>query len=244
MTISGYSNAIVGTMLGWLKGLANWVLRLFNLAGSVSVSPLAWLSRNWLKLLIVFMIIGVAADILVWLVRWRPHWVWFRKERVIVNDDSFFSSEGLKSEEDWEEDLEKNWHERDYVVASTVVKRPDSRRSEEGGDRRRPDRDGRPSTLVKRHAAEDGRQSRRGDEDYEGASGSFVRGERRHKAGFGRANAEAERKARRLLAEREADVLDPEGRQANETDFYEDEVFNVSNLPRTDDYPYEESDGE
>ena len=34
MTISGYSNAIVDVMLGWLKGLANWVLRLFNLAGN------------------------------------------------------------------------------------------------------------------------------------------------------------------------------------------------------------------
>ena len=34
MTISGYSNAIVNTMLSWLKGFANWVLRLFNLAGS------------------------------------------------------------------------------------------------------------------------------------------------------------------------------------------------------------------
>ena len=57
MTISGYSSAIVDTMLGWLKGFANWVLRLFNLAGSVSISPLAWLSHNWLKLLILFMLI-------------------------------------------------------------------------------------------------------------------------------------------------------------------------------------------
>ena len=39
MTISGYSNAIVDLMLGWLKGLANWVLRLFNLAGSAGGSP-------------------------------------------------------------------------------------------------------------------------------------------------------------------------------------------------------------
>ena len=46
MTISGYSNAFVDLMLGWLKGLANWVLRLFNLAGSVGGSPLLWLSKN------------------------------------------------------------------------------------------------------------------------------------------------------------------------------------------------------
>ena len=57
MTISGYSNAFVDVMLGWLKGLANWVLRLFNLAGSSGDSPLLWLSRNWLKLLIFLMIL-------------------------------------------------------------------------------------------------------------------------------------------------------------------------------------------
>ena len=82
MTISAYSSAIVDTMLGWLKGFANWVLRLFHLAGSAGANPLLWLSRNWLFLLIVLMAVGVAGDILVWLVRWRPHWVWFRKERV------------------------------------------------------------------------------------------------------------------------------------------------------------------
>gem|GEM_PF-4900478 len=31
-----------------------------------------------------------------------------------------------------------------------------------------------------------------------------------------------------------------DGSQPEVTDFYEDEVFNVSNLPRTDDYPFEE----
>ena len=98
MTIPAYSSAIVDTMLGWLKGLANWVLRLFNLAGVSGVSPLLWLSQNWLKLLIVFMIIGVAGDVLVWLVRWRPHWVWFRKERVIVDDERFFDKSDIREQ--------------------------------------------------------------------------------------------------------------------------------------------------
>ena len=58
MTISAYSSAIVDTMLGWLKGFANWVLRLFHLAGSAGANPLLWLSRNWLFLLIVLMAVG------------------------------------------------------------------------------------------------------------------------------------------------------------------------------------------
>ena len=61
MTQTGYANAIVNAMLGWLKGLASWVLRLFNLSGGFS--PLKFLADNWLKLLIVLLVVGVAAGI-------------------------------------------------------------------------------------------------------------------------------------------------------------------------------------
>lgn len=82
MTQTGYANAIINTMLGWLKGLANWVLKLFNLAAEVR----RWngFRSNWLKLLILFMIIGVVTDRVVWLIRWRPYWAWFKKKRIIV----------------------------------------------------------------------------------------------------------------------------------------------------------------
>ncbi len=80
-------------MLSWLKGFASWVLRLFDLAGSGGISPLAWLSDHWLQLLIFLLVVGVAADIIVWLIRWRPYWVWFRKKRVVVDDEDFFAAE-------------------------------------------------------------------------------------------------------------------------------------------------------
>ena len=236
MTISGYSNAIVNTMLSWLKGFANWVLRLFNLAGSTSASPLLWLSHNWLKLLIFFMVLGVATDILVWLVRWRPHWVWFRKERVIVDDDRFFTRAEVKEDLDFDDEnfLEKNWQERDYVVASTVVKRSEPGQRRESRGKRR---GGRPSTVVKR---------RRGADDRigtEGATGSFQRGERRQRPGTvvrtaeqERRLSEAEEKGMRIRAERESGLLGLDGGRGEDTDFYEDEVFNVSSLPSADEY--------
>ena len=189
MTITNYSNAIVGTMLGWLKGLANWVLRLFNLAGGTS--PLYWLAHNWLKLLIFFMILGVGMDFLVWLIRWRPYWVWFRKERVIVNDDKFFAAEELDADAEWNDDsLEENWQERDYVVASTL-KRP-------GGDKRK--RQAAPA-APKRHP-------------------STLRPERRN--------------------ESEDSLFDVDMNRPESTDFYEDEVFNVSNLPNAGEYQEEQ----
>lgn len=217
MTISGYSNAIVDLMLGWLKGLANWVLRLFNLAGNTRVSPLLWLSQNWLKLLIFFLVLGVVLDRLVWLIRWRPYWVWFRKERVIVNDDRFFLNADMDKADDWEGDLASNWDEHDYVVASTVVKRQNGTRSKgavlKNGKRptekgKAPSNRRREGTKVQRH---------------DGKSKSASEGEKR---------AQTPKK----VEPHPDSIFAGELKKRNVSDCYEDEVFNVSNLPAIDEY--------
>lgn len=89
------STAVMNVMLGWLKSLASWVLGLFNLAGSTGFSPLKWLSEHWLTLLIVLLAAGVVIDLVVWLLRWRPHWIWFNKKRIVIDDDDFFVGEDL-----------------------------------------------------------------------------------------------------------------------------------------------------
>ena len=130
MTQTGYSNAVVNALLGWLKGLASWVLKLFNLSGGVS--PLKFLADNWLQLLVFFLVLGVALDILIWLIRWRPHWVWFRKRRVVINDKDFFARERyLDDEDDWDAPRRsqgvaakprRNWEDNDFVVRSAASK--------------------------------------------------------------------------------------------------------------------------
>ena len=223
MTISGYSNAIVDVMLGWLKGLANWVLRLFNLAGSANGSPLVWLSQNWLKLLIFFLALGIILDRLVWLIRWRPYWVWFRKERVIVNDDGFFINADIDRADDLEGDLASNWDEHDYVVASTVVKRQQAPKPEaqpEAGRRRvagkdaSPNRRRREGTKVKRHVDDADRPSTERD-SYKPARADRTRG--------GQGN-------------RTDNIFTSELKKRDVSDSYEDEVFNVSNLPVFDEF--------
>ena len=82
-------------MLGWLKSLARWVLGLFDLAGIGAFSPIKWLSEHWLSMLVTLLIVGVVIDLLVWLFRWRPYWVWFRKKRIVIDDDDFFAGEEL-----------------------------------------------------------------------------------------------------------------------------------------------------
>ena len=225
MTISGYSNAIVDLMLGWLKGIANWVLRLFNLAGSASGSPLVWLADNWSKLLIFFLVLGLVLDRLIWLIRWRPYWVWFRKERVIVNDDRFFINADIDRADDLEGDLASNWDEHDYVVASTVVKRQEARRpaNKPSGEKRRTTSRGsahvarrRPEgTRVRRHVSDSERTKDEKPVAQSVENGVHGQEERVH----GPENIFATRLKKRDVS-----------------DSYEDEVFNVSNLPAFDEF--------
>ena len=164
MTQSAYANTTINNMLGWLKGFATWVLRLFNLAGRGGISPLSWLAENWLQLLIFLLIAGVVIDLVVWLIRWRPYWVWFRKKRILIEDENFFASEETDEREDpddlfdrelFGEDAEDAPRRRrpsrrddgadEFVVASTVVHRTGSRTHDDYDQRYR-----RPSTIVER----------------------------------------------------------------------------------------------
>ncbi len=192
MTQTGYSNAIVNAMLGWLKGLASWVLKLFNLSGGFS--PLRFLADNWLHLLVFFLILGVALDVLVWLIRWRPHWVWFKKKRVVINDKNFFADERyIDDADEWDaparparsariEKPRRDWEDSDFVVRSEASK---ARREKAREARRR---------HVK--SMQLGKQTRREQKDV------FM-----------------------------DDLFNVNAKQKF-SDKYEDEVFNVSNLPR------------
>ena len=193
MTQTGYSNAIVNVMLGWLKGLATWVLKLFNLAGSGG-NPLRWLSENWLKLLIILLVVGLVMDWLIWMIRWRPYWVWFRKKRIIVNDEKFLAGEEYENFDS--EDVDDAF-EHDYVVPSTVVKRKVNRQpvpANPGNPQRRK------STAAPRRAEPVRKAApvRKREQSRDVFSDSLFEVEREHD---------------------------------NYSDFYEDEVFNGSNLP-------------
>lgn len=86
---AGYAENFVSFMLGWIRSLAASIAGLFRTRGGASSGGLAitqWLSKNWLILLIVLIVIGILTDWIIWLIRWRPHWLWFRKPRVILDD--------------------------------------------------------------------------------------------------------------------------------------------------------------
>jgi len=105
-----YSNTIVSGMLSWLRGIANWAINLFNLSGERSMNVLEWFSEHWIGMLISLIILGLAIDWLVWIVRWRPYWVWFRRKRVLIDDTDLPKNRNRfgREEDEWDGEEEED----------------------------------------------------------------------------------------------------------------------------------------
>ena len=98
-----YSNTIVSGMLSWLRGIANWAINLFNLSGERSLSLLNWFSEHWVGMLITLIVLGLVIDWLVWIIRWRPYWVWFRRKRILI-DDTDTPTRRYSRDAEWEDE--------------------------------------------------------------------------------------------------------------------------------------------
>ena len=85
-----YAEWFINMMLGWIRVLANGIASAFqsnSARGSSGGAFLAWFGANWIGLLALLIVLGVGIDWLIWMIRWRPYWLWFRKKRVLLDDD-------------------------------------------------------------------------------------------------------------------------------------------------------------
>lgn len=79
-----FVESFIELMLSWMRWLTNrfWGL----LRGGVPGGFLAWFSDNWLNLAASLIIAGLIADWLVWMLRWRPYWLWLHKKQIVYED--------------------------------------------------------------------------------------------------------------------------------------------------------------
>ena len=73
-------------MLSWMRWLTSWFWNIVNSDGISGGGFLQWFSNNWLSLAIFLIIIGAIADWIIWMIRWRPHWLWLRKRQIIYEE--------------------------------------------------------------------------------------------------------------------------------------------------------------
>ena len=81
-----FADTLFRVLLGWVQTAASW---LWSLVTNTDVSAwLAWLLDNWLPLVLLLCVGGLALDFIVYLLRWQPYRVWrsfFR--RVTARDE-------------------------------------------------------------------------------------------------------------------------------------------------------------
>jgi len=74
------------TMLSWSRWLADSLWGTIRAGASDGGSLLGWFARNWLVTVIFLVAAGVVCDWLIWMIRWRPYWLWFNKRQIIYED--------------------------------------------------------------------------------------------------------------------------------------------------------------
>lgn len=72
-------------MLSWMRLLVNWFWSLFRTGAPSGLSR--WFEGSWKGIVVMLVLAGVVIDWLVWMIRWRPYWLWFRKKQIIYEDD-------------------------------------------------------------------------------------------------------------------------------------------------------------
>jgi hypothetical protein len=75
----GFAQTLFNALLGWIRMLVEAVWSLLFSDGTKAW--LTWIGNNWLALVVLLCLIGVAIDYLIWFVRWRPYYVWGAKMR-------------------------------------------------------------------------------------------------------------------------------------------------------------------
>jgi len=80
-----FIESLVETMLSWMRWLTSWFWNVVNSDG-LSGGFLSWFSHNWVRLTVFLIVVGVIVDWLIWMIRWRPYWLWLRKRQIIYEE--------------------------------------------------------------------------------------------------------------------------------------------------------------
>ena len=72
-------------MLSWMRWLTSWFWSIFN-SGGTSGGFLGWFTDHWVSLAVFLIIAGAIIDWLIWMIRWRPYWLWLRKRQIIYEE--------------------------------------------------------------------------------------------------------------------------------------------------------------
>ena len=80
-----FANSLLSLLLSWMRSFFSGLLAFLN-GGDGGF--FAWLGKHWVVLAVFLIAFGVAIDALIYLLRWRPQYVWrTRLRRVLRRED-------------------------------------------------------------------------------------------------------------------------------------------------------------
>ena len=99
--MSVFAQSLFELLLGWVKGSTRWGYQLFQ--DVQWQSGFHWLLSHWMIVVLLIMLLGVCIDFIVWMLRWKPHWVWASKIRKLFRKSTPSSFEEKSFNEGYQE---------------------------------------------------------------------------------------------------------------------------------------------
>ena len=84
MADNSFIQNLIEALLSWIRLMSNWVWDF--LQADMGGGFLGWFKGHWRSLALTLIIAGVIIDWLIWMIRWRPYWLWLRKRQIIYED--------------------------------------------------------------------------------------------------------------------------------------------------------------
>lgn len=92
--MGSFANSVFNVLLGWIRGLVDGLWNLIR--SEEAADSLRWVGEHWLVLAVILAAGGILLDYLIWLIRWRPYYVW---RSSFSRFKSFFSDRRPREEE-------------------------------------------------------------------------------------------------------------------------------------------------
>lgn len=72
--MSSFSRSLANILFGWVSGVISQFWDMINTDSGTALIP--WIGKLWLWVVIILCLLGLAIDLIVYAIRWRPHKVW------------------------------------------------------------------------------------------------------------------------------------------------------------------------
>jgi len=80
--MNSIANSLLALLLSWMRSLFGSILSLMR---GENAGFLSWIGSHWLPLACILMLAGITADAVVYILRWRPQYVWRTRFRHLMN---------------------------------------------------------------------------------------------------------------------------------------------------------------